>query len=323
MSTCGKVGLDVHAVIKELAIRRVEHRSEIHSNESQHLAEGTEEVVRLRRRFSSFYSKHFHSARVTISADRGWRLRAPDRAPFARLGICTRESYGGDNRVRGTGRSERVEDGIRIGGGNGDGNGVGGGNGDANGDGDGDGAGTRTEVEANEGTQDGNGDGSRDGAGTKTGTGVGTRGQTPVGNEDESGDGSESGSGDGDGDGNEEDGIGEGGREAKKRKKPHKSCRRDQALSFRTRHYLCRQSVALAGTRKIYSQVLVSVHGHRTEGVIESERREGANGVGVGAGIGVEGGNGDGNGGGGGKRDENGDGDEGGAGSKTGMEANE
>ena len=28
--------------------------------------------------FLLFYSRHFHSARVTISADRGWRLRAPD-----------------------------------------------------------------------------------------------------------------------------------------------------------------------------------------------------------------------------------------------------
>ena len=34
MSTCGEVGSDVHALIKELAIRRVEHRSETHSNES-------------------------------------------------------------------------------------------------------------------------------------------------------------------------------------------------------------------------------------------------------------------------------------------------
>ena len=48
MSTCGKVGSDVHALIKKLTIRRVEHRSEIHSNESQQLAEGTE-VARLRR----------------------------------------------------------------------------------------------------------------------------------------------------------------------------------------------------------------------------------------------------------------------------------
>ena len=77
MSTCGDVGSDVHTVIKELAIRRVQHRSEIYSNESQHLGEETE-VARLRRRFSLFYSRHSHSARVIISADRGWRLRAPD-----------------------------------------------------------------------------------------------------------------------------------------------------------------------------------------------------------------------------------------------------
>ena len=51
MSTCGELGSDVHALIKELAIRRVKHRSETHSNESQHLAEGTE-VPHLRRRFS-------------------------------------------------------------------------------------------------------------------------------------------------------------------------------------------------------------------------------------------------------------------------------
>ena len=42
MSTCGEDGSDVHALIKEPAIRRVEHSSETHSNESQHLAEGTE-----------------------------------------------------------------------------------------------------------------------------------------------------------------------------------------------------------------------------------------------------------------------------------------
>ena len=42
MSTCGEVGSDVHALTRELAIRRVEHTSEIHSTESQHLAKGTE-----------------------------------------------------------------------------------------------------------------------------------------------------------------------------------------------------------------------------------------------------------------------------------------
>ena len=76
MSTCGEVGSDVHALIKELAIRRVQYRSETHSNESQHLAEGAE-VARLRRRFSFVLQQDSHSARVTISAGLGWRLRAP------------------------------------------------------------------------------------------------------------------------------------------------------------------------------------------------------------------------------------------------------
>ena len=57
--------------------------------------------------------------------------------------------------------------------------------------------------------------------GTGTGTGVETRRQTPDGNGDGNGDGSEGSSGDGN-----EDTIGEGGREAKKRKKPQNSCRR-------------------------------------------------------------------------------------------------
>ena len=62
--TCGEVCSDVHALIKYLAIRRVEHRSGTHSNEFQHLAEGTE-VARLRRRLSfvlrkalSFRTRH-------------------------------------------------------------------------------------------------------------------------------------------------------------------------------------------------------------------------------------------------------------------------
>ena len=86
-------------------------------------------------------------------------------------------------------------------------------------------------VEANEGAQDGNEDGSGDGARTGTETGVETRGRTQDGNGDGSGDGNESSSRDGNGDEDEngsgnKDRIGEGGREAKKRKEPHKSCRR-------------------------------------------------------------------------------------------------
>ena len=142
-------------------------------------------------------------------------------APFANPGACTRASHRGDNQVRETGRSERCRGGIGVGGGNGDGHEVR--------DGDGDGAGTGTAVEANEKAQNGNEGGSGDEAGT--GTRVETLGRTKDGSGDESGNENESRSGDGNGDeggnGNgDEDRIGEGGREAKKRKKPHKSCRR-------------------------------------------------------------------------------------------------
>ena len=48
MFTYGEADSDVNAIIKELAIRRVEHRLEIHSEESGRLAEVTE-VAYLRR----------------------------------------------------------------------------------------------------------------------------------------------------------------------------------------------------------------------------------------------------------------------------------
>ena len=77
MSTCGEAGSDVHALIKELAIRRVEHRPEIHSNESRYVAERTE-VARLGGGSLLVYRRHFHFARDIISADREWRLWAPN-----------------------------------------------------------------------------------------------------------------------------------------------------------------------------------------------------------------------------------------------------
>ena len=88
-------------------------------------------------------------------------------------------------------------------------------------------------------------DGSGDGAGMGTGTAwerkrggvVETCREKQDGNGDGNGDGNESSSGDGNGDGNE-DGIKEGKGEAKKRKKSHITCRRDQALLFRTQHHL-------------------------------------------------------------------------------------
>ena len=222
MSTCGEVGSDVHSLIKELAIRRVQDRSETHSNESQHLAEGTE-VARLRRRFFfvlqqalSFRTRH-HLCRqgVALASTRQLRSQGPMFVQVHRTERVTgSEGQEGANGVGG---------GIGVGGGNGDGNGVGGGNGDVNGHGDGDGAGggTGTGVEVNEGAQNRNGDGSGDGAVTGTGTGVETSRLTPDGNRDGDGDGGEDSSGDGNGD---EDRIGGGERGAKKRKKPQSSC---------------------------------------------------------------------------------------------------
>ena len=213
MSTCGDVGSDVHALIKELAIRRVQHRSEISSNKSQHPAEGTE-VARLRRRFSfvlqqalSFRTRH-HLCRqgVALASTRRPHSQGPASVQAHRTGGVT--------------GSEGQEGANGVGGGNGDGNG------DVDGHGGGDGAGAGTGVEMDEGAQDGNGDGA--GTGTGTGTGVGNRSRTPDGNGNGNGDGSEDCSGDGNGDGdNENDNrIGEGGREAKKRKKPQNSSRR-------------------------------------------------------------------------------------------------
>ena len=226
-STCGEVDSDVHALIKELAIRRVQHRSEAHSNESQQLVEGTE-VARLWRRFSfvlqqalSFRTRH-HLCRqgVALASTQQARSQGPASLQAPRTGGVTGPE--GQEAANGAGG------GIGVGGENGDGNG------DVNGHGDGDGAGTGTEVEVNEGAQDGDGDGDGDGSGdgaeTGTGTGVETRRRAPDGNGDGDGDGSKDSSGDGNGDednGNgNEDKIGEGGRKAKKRKKPQNSCRR-------------------------------------------------------------------------------------------------
>ena len=124
-----------------------------------------------------------------------------------------------------------------------------------------------TGVEAEERMQDVNGDESGDGAGM--GTEAETRAVVEM-NEDGIG-----------------IGVGEGGGEGKKREKPHNSCGRDQALSFRTRHHICRQGVAITGIRQLRSQGLVPVHVHRTEGVTRSEGREGSNGVGNGDGAGA------------------------------------
>ena len=201
MSTCGDVGSDVHALIKELAIRRVQHRSKTYSNESQHLAEGTE-VARLWRRFSfvlqqalSFRTRH-HLCRqgVALASTRQPHSQGPASVQAHRTGWVTGSE--GQEEANGVGG------GIGVGGENGDSNG------DVNGHGDGDGAGTGTGtgVELNEGAQDGSGDGNGNVAGTGTGTGVGARRRTPDGNGDGNGDRSEDSSGDGNGDDDNENG---------------------------------------------------------------------------------------------------------------------
>ena len=170
ISTCGEVGSNVHALIKELAIRGVEHRSATYSNESQYLAEGTE-VARHRRRFSfvlqqalSFRTRrHLCRQGVAFASTRQLRSQGPASVQaHCTEGVTVSEGREGANGVGG---------GIGVGGGNGDGNGVGSGSGDVNDHGDGDGAGTGTAVEVNEGAQDGSRDGSGDGAGTGTGMG--------------------------------------------------------------------------------------------------------------------------------------------------------
>ena len=211
----------MHALIKELAVRQVEYGSETHSNKSQHLAEGTG-VAHHRQRFSfvlqqalSFRTRH-HLCRQGVVVASTRQLRSQ--------GLVSVQAHRTEGVTGSVGREGANRDGggIGVGGGNGNGNGVGCRNGDVNGHEDGDGVGTGTGVEVNEGVQDWIGD-CGGGAGTGAGTGVETRRRTPDGNGDRNGDGSEDSSGDGNGD---KDRIGEGGRETKKREKPHNSCRR-------------------------------------------------------------------------------------------------
>ena len=113
------------------------------------------------------------------------------------------------------------------------------------------------------------------------------------------------------------DGIGQGRGDVKTRKKPHKRCRRDQALYIRTHHHLCRQGLAFSGTRQLHCQGSVSVYAHRAEGITGFEGLEGRKRVG--GAIGVGGADRDGNGVSGGNGDVNVDGDEDGAGTRTGV----
>ena len=143
MSTCGEVGLDVLALIKELAIRRVKHRPETRSNESKHLAEGTE-VARLRRHFS-FVLQQAVSFRTRRHPCRQGEAFVSTRQPRSQ-GPATEQAHRTEGVTGSEGRegANAVGVGIGVGGGNGDGNGVGSRNGDVSGHGDVGGAGTGT-----------------------------------------------------------------------------------------------------------------------------------------------------------------------------------
>ena len=131
--SCGEAGSDVHALTKELAIRWVEHRSEIYSNESRHFADGTE-IARRRRRFSFvlqqavLFRMRYHLCRQGVALAGTQQLHS--QGPVSVHARCTEGVTRSDGR-----------------GGARNGNGVEDGNGEGNGDVDGDGAGTGTGVE--------------------------------------------------------------------------------------------------------------------------------------------------------------------------------
>ena len=180
MSTCGKAGSDVYALNMEFATRRVEHRSEILSNESQDLAEGSE-VARLRRRFSFvleqallFRWRH-HLCRQGMAFAGPRQLHSQN--PATVQANCT----------------ERVTRSERQKGANGNGNGNG------NGDGDGDGVEAEAEAERDQGWMRVNE--CRTATGTGAGTEAETRRRVQGGSVDGNGDGNKGCKGDGNGGG--------------------------------------------------------------------------------------------------------------------------
>ena len=179
MSTCGEAGSDVYALNMEFATRRVEHRSEIHSNESQDLAEGSE-VARLRRRLffvleqALLFRWRHHLCR------QGMAFAAP-RQLHSQNPVTVQANY-----------TERVTRSERQKGANGNGNG------NRNGDGNGDEA--EVEAEREQGWM--RVSECRTGTGTGAGTGAETRERVQGGSVDGNGDGNEGCNGDGNGGGN-------------------------------------------------------------------------------------------------------------------------
>ena len=153
MLTCGEADSDVHALIKELAIRRVEQGSEIHSNEFRYLAERTR-VARLRRRFSfvlqqaiSFGTRYL-LCRYGVALAGTQQLRSQGPVPV--------HAHCADGRTGSEGREKANRDGHGDGNGDGDGNGSGSGGRDE-----------RTNARRNVGRRGGD---TREGAKTRAGT---------------------------------------------------------------------------------------------------------------------------------------------------------
>ena len=123
MSTYVEVGSDVHALIKELAIKRVDRNPGVHLEDARHSAEGTE-IVRLRRRSSfdlqqalSFRTRHHLCIQVVAlvgnqlprSQDAPPGLR---RRPLRGTRPQEREGRGGSNKNQSRTDRDQTEDGI-------------------------------------------------------------------------------------------------------------------------------------------------------------------------------------------------------------------
>ena len=108
MSTCGDVGSDVHALIKELAIRRVQHnRSETYILQRVPTSGGRDRSSTSSAAILFCFTAGTLIPHASPSLQTGGGACEHPTAPFTRFGVCTSASYRGGNRVRGTGRSER------------------------------------------------------------------------------------------------------------------------------------------------------------------------------------------------------------------------
>ena len=83
MSTCGEIGSDVHALIKELATRRVEHRSETHSVQRVPTSGGRDGSSTSLAAILFCFTAGTLIPHASPSLHRGWHLRAPDSSVLA------------------------------------------------------------------------------------------------------------------------------------------------------------------------------------------------------------------------------------------------